>query len=114
MGAVYRKTVTRKLPPNAETVVRKGERLAKWRDKNGKPRTARLTTGKDGSDRIAVESPYFIAKYRDGNGVVVETSTGCRHEDAARRVLADLERRAELIRSGVVTGAEAAVGQHQA
>ena len=41
-------------------------------------------------------------------------ATGCRDETAARQVLADLERRAELVRSGVMTAAEAAVGDHQA
>lgn len=41
-------------------------------------------------------------------------SAGCRDETAARQVLADLERKAELIRSGVMTATEAAVGKHQA
>ncbi len=113
MGTVYRKTVTRKLPPGAEVFTRKGERFARWKDRRGKARTAPIIQGKDGSERISVESPYFIAKYRDGNGIVVEQSTGCRHEDAARRVLADLEREAELIRSGVKTAAESAAGQYQ-
>jgi hypothetical protein len=40
--------------------------------------------------------------------------TGCREEDAARRVLADLERRAELVRAGVMSAAESAVADHQA
>ena len=38
-------------------------------------------------------------------------ATGCRDETAARQVLADLERKAELVRSGVMTAAEAAVGE---
>src|SRR5438046_941952 len=33
---------------------------------------------------------------------------------AARQVLADLERKAELVRSGVMTATEAAIGDHQA
>jgi integrase len=114
MGTVYRKTVTRKLPPGAEVFTRKGEHFARWKDRKGKTRTAPIIQGKDGSERISVESPYFIAKFRDGNGIVVEQSTGCRHEDAARRVLADLERRAELIRSGVMNTAEAVIARHQA
>jgi integrase len=114
VGTVYRKTVTRKLPPGAEVFTRKSERFARWKDRRGKTRTAPITQGKDGNERISVESPFFIAKYRDGNGIVVEHSTGCRHEDAARRVLADLEREAELIRSGVKTAAESAAGRHQA
>ena len=41
-------------------------------------------------------------------------SPGCRDETAARQVLADLERKAEQVRSGVMTAAEAAIGDHQA
>jgi integrase len=44
---------------------------------------------------------------------VQEVSTGCRDETAARQVLADLERRAELIRANVITAAEDAIGRHQ-
>src|SRR6516162_6425961 len=113
MGTVFRKTVTRAIPPPAEIIVRKGERLARWKDRRGKTRTAPLTTGKDGRERIVTESPFYVAKYRDGSGVVQVESTGCRDETAARQVLANLERRAELIRSNVMTAAEAAIGDHQ-
>ncbi len=114
MGTVFKKTVTRPLPPGAEIIVRKGERLARWKDRRGKTRTAPLTVGKDGSERLVTESPYYVAKWRDGAGVVREGATGCRDETAARQVLADLERRAELVRSKVITAAEAAIGDHQA
>ncbi len=115
MGTVFKKQTTRPLPPGAEIIVRKGQRLARWRHpRNGKTRTAPLTVGKDGSDRIVTESPYYIAKWRDGAGVVREKATRCRDETAARQVLADFERRAELILANVMTGAEAAIGDHQA
>jgi integrase len=61
---------------------------------------------------VVLLSPVYVAKYRDGSGVVREVSTGCKDEQAARRVLADLERKAELIRSGVVTQDEEATGRH--
>jgi integrase len=112
MGTVYRKSITRPLPPGAEIIVRKGERLARWRDAKGKTRTAPITTGRDGAERIRVESGTFIAKYRDGSGIVVETPTGCRTEDAARQVLADLERKAERVRAGLLTPGEARVAEH--
>ena len=114
MGTVFRKTFTKPLPAGAETFVRKGERFARWKDRKGKTRTAPLTVGEDGSERIIIESPFYVAKWRDGAGVVRTEATGCRDETAARQVLADLERRAELVRSGVMTGAEAAIGDHQA
>src|SRR5688572_15488896 len=100
MGAVFKKQTTRPLPSGAEIFVRKGERFARWRSK-GKTRTAPLTKGEDGTDRIVTESPFYVAKYRDGSGVVRVEPTGCRDETSARQVLAGLERKAELVRSGV-------------
>src|SRR5262249_32966248 len=42
-----------------------------------------------------------------------EVATGCRDETAARSVLADLERRAELVKAKVMTPAEDAVAVNQ-
>ncbi len=114
MGTVFRKTFTKPLPAGAEIFVRKGERFARWKDRQGKTRTAPVTTGQDGSERLLLESPYFVAKFRDGAGMLCVQATGCRDETAARQVLADLERRAELVRSNVMTAAEAAVSDHHA
>ena len=111
MGTVFKKQVTKAVPAGAEIFSRKGERFARWKAK-GKTRSAPLTIGKDGSDRIVIESSKWFAKYRDGAGVVQVVATGCRDETAARNVLADLERKAELVRSKVITAAEAAVGRH--
>ncbi len=113
MGSVYRETFTKPLPGGAEILTRKGQRIARWKDKTGKTRTAPVTVGKDGSERITVTSRTFTAKYRDGGRLVRKVATGCRDETAARRVLADLERRAELVKSGVVTAGEDAVASHQ-
>src|SRR5262245_47947820 len=128
MGSVFRKTVTKPLPPGAEfvertettkvrlpdgttTTVRTPIRLARWRDGKGKPRTAPLT---ESGDRIRIESGTWYAKLRDGNGIVVEVPTGCHTEDAARQVLADLERKAERVRAGLITPAEARTAEHLA
>src|SRR5262249_36713874 len=112
VGTVFKKQVTKALPAGAETFARKGERFARWKSR-GRTHIAPLTTGIDGSDRIVIESSKWFAKYRDGAGVVRVVPTRCRDETAARQVLADLERKAELIRSGVVSAAEAAMGNHQ-
>jgi integrase len=114
VGTVYKPTVTKPLPAGAETFIRKDQRFARWKDHKGKTRTAPLTVGKDKSDRIVIESARYVAKYRDGAGVVQVVRTGCRDETAARQVLADLERKAELVRAGVMSAAEVAVGEHQA
>jgi integrase len=113
MGTVFKKTTTRADAPGAEVVERRGRRVARWKAANGRTRTAALTVGRDGSDRIATESATYFAKYRDGGGVVQVVPTGCRDETAARQVLADLERQAELMRAGVVSAAESAVGRHR-
>lgn len=112
MGSIFKKQTTRQLPPRAEVLERKGERIARWKA-GERTRTATVTTGQDGSERILVESTCYFAKYRDGAGVVRVVPTRCRDEQAARAVLARLERRAELVRSGVVTTAEDAIARHQ-
>jgi integrase len=112
MGSVFKKAVTRPLPPGAEFIIRQGVRLARWRDGKGKIRTAPVTTGRDGTDRIREESSTYFARHRDGNGIVVETPTGCRDKTAAQRVLSDLERRAEMVRSGLLTSAEDRIADH--
>src|SRR6516165_8160212 len=111
MGSVYRKSFTKPLPADAEIITRKGEKLVRWRDTKGKTRTAPLT---DAGDRVRIESGTWYAKLRDGNGIVVEVPTGCRTEDAARQVLADLERKAERVRAGLLTPAEARTAEHLA
>lgn len=113
MGTVFKKTYTKPLRAAAETFTRKGERFARWKDAKNKTQTAPLTTGKDGSDRIVVKAGTYTAKYRDGSGVVIEKATGCRDETAARSVLAELERRAELVKAKVMTVAEDNISDHQ-
>ncbi len=113
MGTVFKKTVTKSLPVGAKIIVRKGQRLAEWIDAKQKRRTAPVTVGKDGADRLVITARTYMAKYRDGSGIVKEVATGCRDESAARSVLGKLERRAELVKGEVLTAAEDAVVDHQ-
>ena len=110
MGAVFKKTFTKPLPAGAKIIVRKGQRLAEWKDAKGKTRTEPLTAA---GDRIALAARTFTAKYRDGSGIVKEVATGCRDESAARSVLTDLEKRAERVKGGILTQAEDAMIDHQ-
>ena len=114
MGSVFKKTATKRLPAGAKIIVRKGERLAEWIDAKEKRRTAPVTTGRDGTDRIVITARTYTAKYRDGNRQIQEVATGCRTEDAARAVLTDLEKRADKVRSGIRSSTEDAVIDHQA
>lgn len=112
MGSVFRKSVTRPLPNGAEIITKNGEQFAKWKPAKGRAKTARVITGKNGSLRIIDESGTFVARFRDGSGLLCEISTGCRDEDAARSVLAKLERRAELVKAKVITAAEDRIADH--
>ncbi len=114
MGTVYRKSVTRPLPNGAEMFTKAGEQFARWKPATGRMRTAKVVTGADGPLRIRTEVATFTAKYRDGAGIVREVSTGCKDEDAARSILRDLERRAELVKSGVMSNAEDSIADQQA
>ena len=113
MGTVFRKTFTKPLPAGAELFTRKGERFARWKDAKGHTRTEAVTTGDDGADRLLIVAGTYTAKYRDGSGIVREVATGCRDKTAAESVLGDLERRAELVRSNLLTADEANVIDHQ-
>jgi integrase len=120
MGSVYKKTFTKPVPADAELFTRKAVRFARWKDAKGKTRMARVTTGKDGSPRLLIDSETFTAKYRDGGGAVREVATGCHDETSARQVLAGLVQRSEHVKSGLVTQAQdqvidqqgTAIGEH--
>jgi hypothetical protein len=113
MATIYRKTVTRPLPANAEIITRKGTQVAKWKDRKGKIRTAPLTTGKNGLQRIRTEAATWTAKYRDGEGVVREVATGCRDKGAAHSVLSDLMERSELVKAKVMSPDQDQIADHQ-
>jgi hypothetical protein len=72
MGSVFKKTVTKALPADAKLIVHKGQRLAEWTDTKQKRRTAPVTVGKDGTDRVAITARTYTEKYRDGSGIVQE------------------------------------------
>lgn len=93
---------------------RKGERFARWRNRAGKLRTETVTTGENGAPRILRESSAWYGRYRDHAGLVVEASTECRDEAAARQVLARWERDSERVKAGYATPAERDMVGHQA
>ena len=114
MASVFRKTATKPLPKNAEIFTRKGERFARWKDGRGKNRTAAVTIGRDGTDRIVIQAATYTAKYRDGQGVIREVATGCRTKDGAFSVLRELTGRAEKVKAQILTPDEDRIADHQA
>ncbi len=113
MSSIYRKLYTKSLPAGAELFTRQGRRFAKWKTSKGKTRTAPVTTGTDGSDRIVSRSRTFFAKYRDGQGIVrSDVPTGCHDEQSARAVLSDLVGRAQLVKAKVMSPSQASAADH--
>ena len=110
MGSVFKPFVTRPLPDGAQIVTRAGKRVAVWTDASGKKRQAPATAGD--TPRIRERAGTYSAQYRDGDGVVRRVPTGCKSLDAARAVLAEHESRAEKVKAGIVTQAEATVADH--
>lgn len=110
MGIVFKPYVTRPLPAGARLKGRGGKRVAVWTDGAGKKFQALVTAGD--SPRIRERAGTYTAQFKDGDGVVRRVSTGCRSLDTARAVLADLERRAEQVKAGIVTQAEVNVAGH--
>lgn len=112
MGMLVRKPYTMPIPAGAEIVERDGQRIARWRLRNGQLRSAEVVDCQDGVPRVRGRSKFYMARFRDGNGQVVDGATNCRDDVAARAVLTQLERRAELVRRGVMTVAEGDAADH--
>ncbi len=112
MGTVYKKTVTRKVPANAERFTKNGESFVRYTVR-GRTRVSRLVVGEDGTERISEQSSTYIAKFKDGAGLVQEVSTGCRDKQAALSVLNGLMKRAELVKAKIMTSDQAKIADYQ-
>ncbi|NOT01822.1 MAG: site-specific integrase [Phycisphaerales bacterium] len=112
MGMIFRKRYTMPVPAGAEITEQGGVRIARWQLRNGQRRSGEVVDCQDGKLRVRGQSRQFLARYRDGNGEIVEVATGCKDEIAARTVLTKLERNAELVRAGVLTTAETDIADH--
>src|SRR3954453_14297653 len=115
MGQVFKKTTTRPVPSGAKVVEVGGKLTArrKGRGKKAKWMTAPVAVLDGGRQVIRQESATYFARYRDQDKALITVSTGCRDESAAKEVLADLERRVERIKSGVMTASEASVADRR-
>jgi integrase len=106
VGTVFRKTYTKIVPDDAVVIEENGALFARVTSSKGKTKTFPILRGRDGEQRIRVTCSRYVAKFRDGRGVVRTISTGCQEEGSARNVLRELERRSELVRSGVISPEE--------
>jgi integrase len=71
--------------------------------------SAQVRTLTDGREVIDQETGCYYARYRDADGIVRTVSTGCRDRTAAEQALANLERQAERVKSGIMSRAELSV-----
>ena len=110
MGTVFKPFVTRPLPEGARIRGRGKKRVAVWIDASGKRRKAPVTGGTP--PRLRGRASTYTAQFKDAAGVVHRVATGCKSLDAARAVLGELEARAEKVKSGIITQAEAAVADY--
>ncbi len=108
MATIYRKKYPIPMPEGSEVLVRRGKRLARWHSGKGQARTAEVLD--DG--RVQFVSDCWYARYRDADGVDRRVSTGCRDEQTARKVLADLLSEAEKVKTGILTPNEKAIAAH--
>jgi integrase len=109
VASIYHKKYTQALPKSAETFEKDGETWARWEGRGGVTRMGRL---RPGGRRVEMETKTWVARYRDGEGRRREVSTGCRDKAAARQVLADLVKRAEQVRAGIITPQQARTADH--
>jgi integrase len=115
MGQVFKKTTTRPIPSGATIVKVGGKLVARWKGRGSKAKwvTAAVVTLDDGRRVIRQESSTYFARYRDQDKALVVVSTGCRDEEAAKQVLADLQRQVERIKAKVATVQELAVADRR-
>ena len=113
MATIFKPVIPRGLPTNAELFVKNGEQFAKWKNSKGKTITAKVKTREDGTQRVMVPSATYVARYRDGEGIVRKVTTGCRDEGAARSVLNELVSRSEKVKSGIISPEEDRIADHQ-
>jgi integrase len=122
MANVFRKTYTQPMPKRFEIVERQGRKVAMWFDRRGRRQYDEVTAGNHGETKIIRQSPTYFARYRDADGLERIESTGCKDEQSARQVLADLLKRVEHRKAGIFTAeqdlqvrhAERPISQHVA
>lgn len=106
--AIYRKKYTKPIPDNAIIVTQNGRRLAEWKTKHGKRKSAEVTP--DGT-RIRLESSTWFIRFRDGEDQLQDISTGCKDKQSAASMLADQLALADKVRAKIVTNDELKISE---
>lgn len=106
---VFKKKTYKAIPKNAEIVVEKRQRIAKWTSRGKTFRALVEETPK--GDRIVIISEKYVARFRDINGRVVEKSTGCKDKQNAQQVLQRWLQEIEKVKAGVLSQQEMEIGK---
>ena len=109
MATLYKKTYPMDMPDGAEIITRRGKPMVRWTDGRGNVKTAPLH---DDGERMMYVSDVWYARYVDADGRERRVSTGCRDEQAAQKVLSDIQTELEKVRSGLLTPAEMETAGH--
>ncbi|MGA2265326.1 MAG: site-specific integrase [Phycisphaerae bacterium] len=111
MATVYRKIYPVPMPPGAEIIRLRGQRIARWIDGRGNEKTAPVT--KNGR-KILHEAGCWYGRFRGADGRDTRVSTGCHDEQAARKVLSGLLAEVDKVRAGILTPQESQAARHTA
>lgn len=106
MATIYRKKYPIPMPPGAEIVTRRGQKLARWQSGKGQVRTAEVLDDK----HVQFVSDCWYVRYRDADGVMRRETTGCRDKQAAEKFLADILAGVDKVKAGVMSAEEMAAG----
>lgn len=96
MARIFKQTYTKPVPPDAEVINRKGQRLARFKDSRGKSVSIPLT--EDGNRIIRQTAKWYI-EYNDADGIIRKVP-GFKDKQATEQRAQELEKTAEHIRSG--------------
>ena len=106
---MFRKTVTRNLPPGAKIVTKGGIKIARWMTAKGEQKECEVNS----SGRIVESTGTWYASYLGSSGAVLTVSLETANDKMAARRFAELTKKSALIRSGDLNAAEAHKSQVQ-
>lgn len=99
MASIFRRTYKRPIPDGAEILTRKGQRIARWKDKRGRTKSAPLA--EDGK-QIVLEYRQWYIEYEGTGGRRIRVK-GYTDREATEALARDKEKLAARIRQGCVT-----------
>ncbi len=98
---LFKRTHKQPIPEGATVTKTKAGKVAKWTDNEGRKHTA----------RVEWQGKFWIARYRNSTGKLIERSTQCETKELAQAKLTDWLTLEEKKRSGVISQTEAGAAE---